>query len=91
MRIVTVCGLGVGSSLILKMTVESALSKLGKKATIEHWDMGTIKGVNADLIITTEGFRKNFKDQDNVIFVNNIVDLNEVQEKLKVYLERGEN
>jgi len=73
------------------MTVESALSKLGKKATIEHWDMGTIKGVNADLIITTEGFRKNFKDQDNVIFVNNIVDLNEVQEKLKVYLERGEN
>lgn len=91
MRIVTVCGLGVGSSLILKMTVESALSKLGKKATIEHWDMGTIKGVNADLIITTEGFRKNFKDQDNVIFVNNIVDVNEVQEKLKVYLERGEN
>jgi len=73
------------------MTVESALSKLGKKATIEHWDMGTIKGVNADLIITTEGFRKNFKDQDNVIFVNNIVDVNEVQEKLKVYLERGEN
>lgn len=90
MRIVTVCGLGVGSSLILKMTVDSAMAKLGKKAIIEHWDMGTIKGVNADLIVTTEGFRKNFVDQDNVIFIDNIVDVNEVYEKLKDYLGRGQ-
>lgn len=90
MRIVTVCGLGVGSSLILKMTVDSAMAKLGKKATIEHWDMGTIKGVNADLIVTTEGFRKNFADQDNVVYVDNIVDVDEVYEKLKEYFERGE-
>lgn len=90
MRIVTVCGLGVGSSLILKMTVDSAMTKLGKKATIEHWDMGTIKGVNADLIVTTESFRKNFVGQDNVVFVDNIVDVTEVYEKLKEHLERGE-
>ena len=87
MKIITVCGLGVGSSLILKMTVDSAMSQLGVKCTIEHWDMGTIKGQNCDLIVTTEGFRKNFADQENVVYVNNIVDVKETKEKLETYLK----
>lgn len=88
MKIVTVCGLGVGSSLILKMTVETALKKIRKKANVEHWDMGTIKGVKADIIITTTNFRKQFADNENVIFIENIVDANEVQKKLEEYLEK---
>ncbi|MEA4875996.1 PTS sugar transporter subunit IIB [Anaerorhabdus sp.] len=87
MKIITVCGLGVGSSLILKMTVDSAMSQLGVKCTIEHWDMGTIKGQNCDLIVTTEGFRKNFADQENVVYINNIVDVKETKEKLETYLK----
>ncbi len=87
MKIITVCGLGVGSSLILKMTVDSAMNQLGVKCTIEHWDMGTIKGQTCDLIVTTEGFRKNFQDQENVVYVNNIVDVNETKEKLETYLK----
>ncbi len=87
MKIITVCCLGVGSSLILKMTVDSAMSQLGVKCTIEHWDMGTIKGQNCDLIVTTEGFRKNFADQENVVYINNIVDVKETKEKLETYLK----
>lgn len=90
MKIVTVCGLGVGSSLILKMTVSSALARMNKKATIEHWDMGTIKGQSYDLLVTTEGFRKNFASQDNVIYVDNIVNVDEVTEKLREYFEKQE-
>ena len=91
LKIITVCGLGVGSSLILKMTVVSAMSQLGIKCKIEHWDMGTVKGKPCDLIVTTEGFRKNFAGQDNVVFVNNIMDVNEVKGKLKEYLENNEH
>lgn len=87
MKIITVCGLGVGSSLILKMTVDSAMNQLGVKCTIEHWDMGTIKGQNCDLIVTTEGFRKNFADQENVVYIANIVDVKETKEKLETYLK----
>ena len=36
LKIITVCGLGVGSSLIMKMTVDSAMSQLGVKCNIEH-------------------------------------------------------
>ena len=89
MKIVTVCGLGVGSSLILKMTVDTAMTQLGVKCSIEHWDMGTIKSKVCDLIVTTEGFRKNFAEQNNVVFVNNIVDVKEVKEKLEAYLKEN--
>ena len=86
MHIVTVCGLGVGSSLIMKMTVENALKELGVKATVEHWDMGTIKSKQADLIITTDGFKRDFADRENVIFVTNIVNKEEMKTKLQQYL-----
>jgi len=87
MKIVTVCGLGVGSSLILKSTVGSAMKRLNKDATIEHWDMGTVKGKEYDLLVTTRGFEEHFKSQDNVIYIDSIVDVNEATEKIKRYLE----
>lgn len=87
LKIVTVCGLGVGSSLILKMTVDSAMRMLGVKCDIEHWDMGTVKGMKYDLLVTSEDFRKHFAGEDNVVYVKNIVDVNEAKERLKEYLE----
>lgn len=91
LKIITVCGLGVGSSLILKMTVDTAMNQLGVKCKVEHWDMGTVKGKPCDLIVTTEGFRKNFIDQDNVVYINNIMNVEEVKSKLKEYLDCHEH
>lgn len=88
LKIITVCGLGVGSSLILKMTVDSAMVQLGVKCDIEHWDMGTVKGKPCDFIVTTESFKKNFSEQDNVVYVKNIVDVGEVKQRLMEYLQR---
>ena len=73
MHIVCVCGLGMGSSLILKMTVDKALKELGATGhEIEHWDAGTVDS---------------FAGRDNVIFVKNVVNTAEVKEQLKAYLE----
>jgi len=85
MKIITVCGLGVGSSLILKMTVENAMKKINHDCTVEHWDMGTVRGKDFDLLVTTEGFKNNFADLDTVVYVNNIVDVEEVIMKLEEY------
>ena len=87
LHIVTVCGLGVGSSLILKMTVDSVMTELGIKCSIEHWDMGTVKSKNADLIVTTSEFIKSFQGQNNVIFIDNIIDKKEVKDKLSTYFK----
>ncbi|MDT2762302.1 PTS sugar transporter subunit IIB [Aerococcus urinaeequi] len=85
MKIITVCGLGVGTSLMLKMTVESAMQELGREADVEHWDMGTIKGKERDLVVTSEEFRDSFEGEEDVIFVQNIMSKEEVKEKLEEY------
>lgn len=85
-KIITVCGMGVGSSLILKMTVESAMSQLNHACQVEHWDMGTVKGQACDFIVTTSGFQKHFNDQENVVYVDNILDVAQVKERIAAYL-----
>ncbi|HHY51889.1 MAG TPA: PTS sugar transporter subunit IIB [Clostridiales bacterium] len=89
MHIVCVCGLGMGSSLILKMTVEKALKELGSTGhMVEHWDAGTVSSKNADLIVTSADFQERFAGRENVLFINNVVNTGEVKEKLKSYLEK---
>lgn len=87
MYIVCVCGLGMGSSLILKMTVEKAARELGVDAEIEHWDAGTVGSRHADLIMASQDFAERFAGQRNVILIKNIISNTEVKEKLGTYLE----
>ena len=90
MHIVCVCGLGMGSSLILKMTVDKALNELGATGhDIEHWDAGTVDSRNADLIVTSADFQDRFAGRSNVIYITNVVNTGEVKEKLKTYLEEN--
>jgi len=49
--IATVCGVGMGSSLILKMTVEDALRELGLPARVEHMDLSSVRSAPVDIII----------------------------------------
>lgn len=90
LKIIAVCGLGVGSSLILKMTCDSAMTQLGVKCDIEHWDMGTVRSKQFDILVTTEEFAKNFEDLDNVVYIHNMVSVKEAKESLEAYLkEKG--
>lgn len=76
------------SSLILKMTVDKALKELNVTGhDIEHWDAGTVDSRNADLIVTSADFESRFAGRDNVVYVTNVVNKEEVKGKLKAYLE----
>jgi PTS system ascorbate-specific IIB component len=78
----------MGSSLILKMTVDKALKELNVTGhDIEHWDAGTVDSRNADLIVTSADFESRFAGRDNVVYVTNVVNKEEVKGKLKAYLE----
>lgn len=87
MKIITVCGMGVGTSLMLKMTVESALSQMGRSAEVQHWDLGTVAGQEHDFIVTSDEFKDNFKDDPDVVFITNIMDVNDVKTKLQQYFD----
>ena len=53
LHIVTICGCGMGSSVILKMNAEKALKDLGIQAKLEVSDITTGKGAarTADLVL----------------------------------------
>jgi len=89
MNIICVCGLGMGSSLILKMSVEKAMKELGVDCDVEHWAAGTMVGMKCDLIVAAEDFRDEMTNQKNVVFVKNVVKVEEIKGVLKEYLEKN--
>jgi len=51
LKVLAVCGLGMGTSLILRMTAETVLARLGVDAVVENTDISTARGMTADVII----------------------------------------
>jgi len=85
MKILAVCGMGVGSSLILRMQVEKVAKKLGLPAKVEIADISTARALasSADLIITSKELAERLEDiKVPIITIKNYMDLNEMTEKV---------
>lgn len=83
-KILTVCGLGQGTSLILRMNVESVLDEMGIEADVEHMDVSSARSVPADIVILSQELSETFGDDSDakVIIVNNYFDEDEIKESL---------
>jgi PTS system ascorbate-specific IIB component len=83
MKILSVCGNGLGSSLILKMAVEKVLKSENIKANVEVSDLGNAKGLSADYIVASPEIAERLKDHKaTVISIKNMMDKKEIKEKL---------
>jgi PTS system ascorbate-specific IIB component len=84
LRILCVCGMGLGSSLLLKMQVESVLKELNTKAdSIEIADIGSARGMATDLVVTSPQFAEMLKGMDApVVTINNYMDKKEIRQKV---------
>lgn len=51
LKVLAVCGVGMGSSLILKMTAETALQNLGVAAEVENTDVSSARGMSPDVVV----------------------------------------
>lgn len=84
MKILTVCGLGMGSSLILKMNVESVLKQHGIQASVEHMDVSSAASASADVVITNAELVDNLQHMScPVVIVNNYIDNKEIARALE--------
>ncbi|MBM3138363.1 MAG: PTS sugar transporter subunit IIB [Chloroflexi bacterium] len=52
-EIVTACGVGMGTSLLLRMYTEDVLQVLGVDARVQALDASQARGAKADLILTS--------------------------------------
>jgi len=89
-KIVTICGAGIGSSGILKVNAERVLRKLDLEATVVAADISTVQDVASDaqVILTSQEFvdaiGSTFAD---VIVIQNYFDTEELTAKLRSALE----
>lgn len=88
MKILTVCGLGQGTSLILKMTVEDVLRKMGVQADVENTDVSSAQSMNVDLVVLSQDLANTLGDVDaDVVIVNNYFDEAEVEAALRTVIK----
>lgn len=89
MKIVTICGAGVGTSGILKVNAERVLARLGLAATVVATDLARV-GVEADdaqVILTSPEFVEAIgPTYADVIVIENYFDTQELSAKLEAAL-----
>lgn len=89
MKIVTICGAGIGSSGILKVNAERVLRRLDIEAEVVAADIASLGSVSADaqVILTSSEFvdaiGSTFAD---VIVIDNYFDTEELRTKLEAAL-----
>lgn len=90
MKILAVCGMGLGSGLLLRMQAEKALKELGLQADVEVADIGTARALasTADLILTSDELAQQLGAvKPKVVTISNFIDLREMVEKLRAAME----
>jgi PTS system ascorbate-specific IIB component len=91
LRILTVCGVGQGSSLIMKMFVEDVLKELGVPSRVESVEILTAKAGGADMVVCSILHESELRGAAPVVIgLKSLVDKREMREKItKALLEKG--
>ncbi|MCC0649873.1 PTS sugar transporter subunit IIB [Clostridioides sp. ZZV15-6598] len=88
MKILAVCGFGVGSSMVLKMTIQKVLKQLSIEGEVENTDINSARGADCDCIFTSQELLNELKGTCNVPVypVKKYMDLGEVTEVVQTFL-----
>jgi PTS system ascorbate-specific IIB component len=89
MKIYAVCGAGIGTSVLLKANIDRALVALGFEAEVQAVSIfqALEDDSPAQIVMATPELLEKLKNlRSEVIPVNNIFDLAELEEKLRIAL-----
>nr|MBC7245719.1 PTS sugar transporter subunit IIB [Chloroflexota bacterium] len=85
LKIVAACGLGTGTALFLKMTIEDILKQAKIDAIVETADASIAQAVPADIVVTAQDLvelvRRNPKVKE-IVEISNYGNLPEIRQKL---------
>lgn len=90
-NILTVCGVGSGSSLILRMYVEDILEEFGVRYRVQAGQASEAKSSSADIVMCSNEFLKVTQGATaRVVPIKNFTDKDELRNALKpVLIELG--
>ena len=87
LKIATVCGMGFGTSLLLKMNIDSLLKGV-VDADVQASDLSTVKSTQADLIVATKDMENHLSGvKTKIIYLDSITDPEELKTKLEAAID----
>lgn len=89
MKILAVCGFGVGSSMILGMSIKKACKALNIEAEVENTDLTDARATKCDVIFTSTELAEELRNGVSVPVydIKKYMNVEEVTEALKQYLK----
>ncbi|MDH2924687.1 PTS system IIB component (L-Asc family) [Nicoletella semolina] len=89
MKIMAVCGHGIGSSFMMEMNIKKVLPKIGIEAEVEHTDLASVNENDADVFVMGKDIAESSSlPKEKVVVVTNIISATEFEEKLTAYFNR---
>lgn len=88
MRVMAVCGSGLGSSFMVEMNIKKVLKKIGVSAEVEHSDLASAVDSVADLFVMGKDIAASSSVSKNkLLILENIMSMPELESKLVNYFE----
>lgn len=90
MKIMAVCGHGIGSSFMMEMNIKKALKNIGVEAEVDHTDLASVSPTDADVFIMGQDIADSAISlpKDKVVVVKNLVSVAEFEEKLTAHFNQ---
>ncbi len=89
MKILVVCGSGVGSSLMVSMNIKSILKELNiDNVEVNNTDLASASPTMADIAVIGKDLSNSLTGFNDVIVLNSIIDKKELNEKITEMLTR---
>lgn len=93
MKITVVCGNGLGTSLMMEMSIKIILKDLSVSADVDHVDLGSAKGTPSDIYVGTKDIAEQLAEQlaaqsvaGKIVALENMIDKKAMRERLSVAL-----
>ncbi|MFG6147753.1 PTS sugar transporter subunit IIB [Halobacillus sp. B23F22_1] len=88
MKILAVCGSGLGTSFMVEMNIKQVLDELGVTGVeVSHSDLSSAAPGDADVFILAKDIAEGGEHLGEVIVLDNIIDMDELREKIKKMAE----
>lgn len=84
-KILVVCGNGLGSSLMMEMAIKEVCKKINFEANVEHEDLSSATSSSADIWVAANDIATQLisMGKKNVIGLTNIFDKNNIEVQLR--------
>ena len=91
-NVATVCGMGLGTSMMLAMQIRKIFTERKIDAKVEPVDLGSFKAQPADVVVTTTAMGDQVSGtRAKVVLIDNLVDRAHVEERVLKAIEELQN